>query len=377
MPRGFCLVALAAACAPPDDLGPQVVTVFARDADGDYVLTDRLLATLESARHIRGGATRLRGGGSLVLEQAVFSDDVNARTEEELAEVDLIRDDARVEADYVREGDVLVPLDWETLLMFSFYHHMERGQTFLRALGVADSALPSLRAYFHVRFTSLLLWGLPLVTDNAGYTSIADAFLIFPQAVHGNGVPLATNEGVVVHELWHATKHHLVHGNRLLPRYLSEEWPNAAANSYRADDEGLADFLAAAYTGDPDFITVSVSEVSLDRDLRETRNFTPAMHAALTESITTYNPYPLGSALAAWLWAVGGGDQAAREAVAGAAVQAMVEVAPVYDSNYAVTVLIDAIVQRLEVTLAARACALLDARLTGAFRDVPACGISP
>src|SRR5688572_23401030 len=145
-----CLL-LCAACAVSDDTGPQTVRVFAapEGAPRDLRFVDELLPSLESARHVSGGAAHLRGGGALVVEEALFSGQLTANTEEQVRRYDLITGDGEVESQYERDGEVLVPSDWESLLMFTFYRHMERARDFYLSLGVAPEALPTLRTHFN------------------------------------------------------------------------------------------------------------------------------------------------------------------------------------------------------------------------------------
>ncbi len=379
MRRLACLLLFATACAAGDDLGPQTVRVFApsESAPRDYTFVDERLETLESARRIRGEAARLRGGGALVIEEALFSGRFSASTEEQVRRYELITGDGPVEAQYEHHGEVLVPTDWETLLMFSFYRHMERARAFFAELGVPATALPALRSYFNVRLTAMLVvWGQPLVTDNAGFTPLADSFLLFPTNYFGDGVPLVMNQGVVAHELSHAVKHHILHAGDRLPRYIREDWPAAAISSYRSDDEGLADFFAAVFTGDSNFIVPSIPDDDLDRDVADDRELTQAQYEALSTSALSYNPYSLGSSFAAWLWDTAGETPEERRDFAAVVIAALGDLAGVIDATYSLNQLMGLILLRAPDAVRLRGCALLDERLRGQFREVPACGIS-
>lgn len=369
---GAALLALVAACAGGgDDEGPQVVRVYSPLAtDHTYELRNEELTTLESARRIRGTAAELRGGGAIVIEQALLSGQLTADTEAEVSQYDFVKGDGAVAADYGREGDVLVARDWETFQMFTFYRHMERARDFFRELGAQDSEVRALRAHFNLRFTSMLLaWGQPLLTDNAAYSMLDDAFWLPPENVT-DGLALALNAGVVAHELSHAVKHHVLHGDDRIPRPISEAWPNAAANAYSSDDEGLADFFAAVFTNDPDFIRKSFA-AGIDRDLTDPHPFTQELYDRL--SADAYDPYPLGSALAAWLWALSDDELEARRALAAnvlAAVRAVER-----DPDYSMLAFMEAILAQLDDAGRARGCALLQVRLEGDFRNLPACDI--
>ncbi len=367
------LIGALFACGPADDRGPQVVRVLVRE-DESFAFADELLATLASARHVRGGAATLRGGGQLVLEETLVSGELDDDTDD-VQQAALVSGDDEVVADYLEQDGVLVPRDYETLLMFTTYRHIERGLAFFDDLGAPAAARARFLAYFDVRFTAMLAWGLPLISDNAAYAPLADALLLFPSRTLDEGVPLCANDGVVVHELAHGIKHRILHPGSGTPIYLEEGWDRVAANSYRADDEGLADYFAAVFTGDPNFIQASTPGLDLDRDLRKERPFSAELYAELGDDFLGYNPYRLGSALASFLWNTAGDDLAARRALARAAIAALLALRGQLDSRYRITDLIDLLVARTTPELRQRACARLQLLLEGGFRNVPTCGI--
>lgn len=361
----------------PERSGPQPVYVFGFEPDTKtYSMRRERLETLESARRIKGAAAEMRGGGSLLVEQVLVE-----ALAQDISELSLVQGDAPVRADYTIRDGAIVPRDWETLVMFSFYRHLETARSFFADLGADANVLRPLQAHFDMRLTSLFVQGTPLITDNAGYTPIADAFWLFPGYGSTSGVPLPLNRGVVTHELSHAVKHRALHAAGEIPDYVDEEWPNRAANAYRADDEGLADFFAAVFTGDPNYIQVSFAEVT-SRNVAQDRQFTQALYEALSQEQVTFNPYLLGSAFAAWLWDIGA-DAAERRQVAEVVLTVLQDFKSQLGSDYELTQLLDAIAAALPTPLADRACALLDQRLEGAFRGgdtpdeqkVPTCGI--
>lgn len=361
---------------PAEVMGPQRVQVIALDAPaGEYTLAVRELLTLENARTLEGSSVRMRGGGAVVLEDTLIDGDLSGQTEEELAEVQLVNGDRAIQAQFEIENGVLIPTDWESLIMFSFYHHLEAGRAFFAELGVPASALGPVTTYFNIRVTSLLFfWGAPLITDNAGYTPIADAFLLFPSLILSDSIPLAANEGVVVHELSHAIKHRMLHPNKKLPPYVTEKWTVSASNAYRSDDEGIADFFAAITTQQTNFIAPSLDLPELDRDLSQPRNFTSELFEAQNTKIENYDPYPLGSCLAAWLWSIGE-NQNDRLRVGKAVIDAFQTMESILNTDYSLAQLLNHIVAHLENEDKERACTLLDSRLEGQFREVPQCDI--
>ncbi len=358
---------------PEDDLGPQTVRVFTTDEAGVYGLVDRELTTLESARRMRGGAVKMRGGGSVFIEAGLLDGSLTADSEEKIRETRLVKGDRRVEAEYLKEEGVLVPTDWDTLVMFSFYHHIERGLGFFQELGVPAQALRPTRCFFKVNFTSAFVFGQPLITDNAAYAPAADAFFLFPNQVLNSGVPLALNEGVSVHELSHAVKHRIIHGDKRLS-ITTEDWTRAAANTYASVDEGLADFFAAHHTGNPNFIEVSIDEsFELERDISEEQVFTEELLSGVDGDELIYNPYPLGTAVASWLWAITG-DVEERGLVAKGVVDALNNLRPILGPDYALTDFLNHVVLHLDVGFQAQACELLKERLGEQFVEVVTCG---
>jgi hypothetical protein len=372
--RLLAVLLVLAACTPEDDLGPQVVRVLARQGK-EYELRDELLTTLESAREVRGGSGTVRGGGSIVVEETLLEGDLARENSDDVQQSVLVSGDAAITADYVHDGEVLVPRDYETLLVFTFYRHLERALAFYDDLGAPRRALQPFTAFFYVRFTTTLAWGAPLVSDNAAYAPLDDAMLLFPSMGLDEGVPLCANEGVVAHELSHGLKHRILHPDTRDLVYADESWDRVAVNSYRSDDEGLADFFAAVFTGDGNFITASVPERDLDRDLGVSRQFSTRLYDNLGDDLLSYNPYALGSALASFLWDTAGPAADDRLALARVAVAALEELRDDLGPGYRITQLIDLIVRRAPITLSERGCAILQSRLEGGFRDVPTCGI--
>jgi hypothetical protein len=376
--RWWCLLVVAMGTLwgcelPEDDLGPQTVRVFTPDEAGVYGLVDRELTTLESARRMRGAAVKMRGGGSVFVEAGILDGSLTADSEEKIRETRLVKGDRRIEAEYLKEDGVLVPTDWDTLVMFSFYHHIEGGLAFFRELGVPDDALRPTRCFFKVRFTSAFVFGQPLITDNAAYAPAADAFFLFPNQLLNAGVPLALNQGVSVHELSHAVKHRIIHGDKRLS-ITTEDWTSAAANTYASVDEGLADFFAAHHTGNPNFIEVSIDEsFELERDISEEKVFSEELLADVDGDGLTYNPYLLGTAVASWLWAITD-DVDERGLVAKGVVDTLKNLRAILGPDYTLTDFLNHVVLHLDAGLQARACELLDKRLGEKFAEVVTCG---
>jgi hypothetical protein len=372
----LCVILCGLGCEETNLLGPQDVLIYGFNAQTqEYNLHQSRLETLENARRIRGSAAKLRGGASLNVETLVLSGDLDLKTEAAARDFDLVSGDHAVWAQYEVRDDVIHPIDWESLTMFSFYHHVENGLAFYESLGVPQSALGQLVSHFQVRVSSVLLGGLPLVGKNAAYTPIDDTLLLFPDFTENNRIPLIINEGVIIHELSHAIKHRIIHGENRLPIPLLEQWEDFALNSYSADDEGIADFFASLYTQNTNFIELSIKSDQIDRDIAVERPFTQELYDALLEESLTYDPYPLGSAIASWLYAIGQNDQDKILNVAQALVQTLINLPAQLDNKYQFHTLSAALIERLSAELAEEACVLLESRLQGDFRNEAACDI--
>lgn len=365
---------LLGACDLPDHTGPSRVRVFTPGEDGAYGFHDEVLTTLESAREVRGASILMRGGGSVLLEAAVLEGTLTAETEAALRETTLVKGDVSVEAEYRVEDGVLVPTDWDSLVMFSFYRGVEQGREYFSELGVPEDALRQTTCYFKLNLTSAFAFGAPLVTDNAGFSPIADSFFLFPNQVLNEGLPLALNVGVTVHELSHAVKHRMIHGEDRLPLSL-DGWGDEAMHTDASIDEGLADFFAAHYTGDPNFIAESIDEsFELERDISVETRFTADLHEQAMADELMYDPYPLGTALASWLWAIPASDTE-RSELAVAVVTTLAGLRPHLGPDYRLVEFLELVVLNLEGALKERACELLRVRLDSSFGEVPACGI--
>jgi hypothetical protein len=368
--RFLALVALLG-CGAPDLSGPVTVRLLAPDASGAYALRDQVIESLDSVREVRGLAAHVRGGGVVISEEEFIEQQMQLLTD--VHPTTMVEGSRAVEVRFNEQDGVVIPDDYESLIMLSFYHHAERARAVFTEAGAYPYTLEPFVSHFHVRVTALSSWGQTLVTDNAAYAPLADVFLLFPSQYLDDGVPLAANLGVVAHEMSHGVKHRTLHPDGGDPRYVHENWPNAAINSYRSDDEGLADFYGAVTSNNPDFIAESLPGLSLNRDVSVPRRFSASLSAALDLSTAQYNPYPLGSALASWLWRLAGDTPEERIAFAQIVTESIQDLPPRLGPNYRVTDLMDVVLEHLESEKLKQGCAMLAQRLTPDFGRVAAC----
>jgi hypothetical protein len=300
------LALFAAACGPPGpdvDLASQR-TFLVYDYDSDeqtYRLHEAEIRTLTDARTISGDVAELRGGGKLVTVHA------DPQTREEIADSLEVRNDRTPSAEYLVEDGVAIPYDFDTQMMVTLYHHLERANEFFTGLGVEEDRVGRLPVYYYPQI-SVLGISIPLFNDNAAYAFTLNAFLIPPRLIFQEDVPLSANRGVIVHEYSHAVFNRIVHKDRRVPDYLADQYTAVVTNYIRSLDEGLADVFAGLSTKDPNFISSSIATelFDIDRDLSKKRIWDGSLDLEISQSDTgngQRNPYILGSVIASSIWA--------------------------------------------------------------------------
>lgn len=284
------LALLAAACAPPEVSGDVEAWVVARTDAGPYDLVQRTL-TVDDLSSLSGSLTSLWARSRL---EATGTDATSVR----------LAGGAPIQLRLEEVDGAFMGRDFDALMCLTLYHHLNAAHAYFQGLGLGTEVadVPHLPTHY-LPTVGVLGFGLPLLTDNAGYTPAVSAFLVFGQS-QLDEVPLAANEGVMAHEFAHAVFHHLT--GRLrgvdLPEWMLGDWPVETANALRAVDEGLADVHGAAFTGDPDFIAPSASALELDRDVSFPRAYGDGLAAALGDALEDFDPYAIGSVVASTFW---------------------------------------------------------------------------
>lgn len=347
-------VTALAACA-EDSTAPSRYLVYDRDSSGTFRLGPAEITTLDDPHTGIGSVAKMRGGGRIAAGSE------GSTTEEQLRQLIQIEGDSDPNIQFSIDDDgVAVPFDFDSLLMLSLYHHLERASSYFAALSVEPSSVRQLPIYYKPRLLTILGIPIPLFTDNAAYAPTIDAFLIPPTFVLKD-VPLVANRGVVVHEYSHVVFNRLAHEDRRVPRYFLDDWPAAAAAELRSLDEGLADIHGALETGDPNFIGPSISAAlfEIDRDVSIDRTYDSALLQKVeSSSIDTYNPYPLGSVVASTLW-----DLPVDRTILGAlVVEASRGLAPL-ESTFSLARFFDLVHDGLPASSRPEACRLFHTRL--------------
>ena len=192
---------------------------------------------------------------------------------------------------YVSSDNIWTPSDFITLQAVTIYAHMEKLYKIDQDLGVAWRSTPR-----HIGLHAMVdMGGGAPMTNNAFYDGRIDAMVVVPYT--DQNLPLSMNAGVLAHEHFHSIFFQQVmmpmirqlkieQTNFKLNEILEEnKWDglrrgqcsteNDPLNSQvlylqiliRGLNEGLADFWGWIYTGDGDFISKSMLEMSTTRKL--------------------------------------------------------------------------------------------------------------
>lgn len=251
---------LLAACGPEDRSGTVRAHVYARDAQtGDYALRVADVEHLDSLRRLSGRDVVVRRGARL---------NVTLLGELEVDE----GSDFALEYDFDDDGAV-VPADLHSFHALSLYRNIDRVASHLRAHGHVPSE--RFRVLYMPRYDNPVLGdGRLTLTDNAAYLAQERAFLILPSFLLSE-LPMLLNEGVVAHEYGHAVVHQELFGEARAEPHAddpADEW-RVASRHLQCLHEGVADVIAFAVVGDPDFI---LPTVDANRDMSRPRDLTLA-----------------------------------------------------------------------------------------------------
>jgi len=286
--RGYLLAAtvLLGGCLDPGLSGTRQVVVIAANDSGDYGLRERTV-TADDFTTLEGESVRLVSRPTLL---------VDVDTEQ----VSVEGDDA-MHVGYSEDGGALVPTGYLGLVALTTYHHMSESHAYFRSLGLGDSGndMPQQRVMFLPELKVAGEVGTVPANDNMAYVPQVGAFIVLAEDQF-DAIPLAANHGVVAHEFSHAVLHHLTEEAGAPPDERLG-WDEESANFWRSLHEGLADVHGAGITNDANFMAASVNGQFGDRDLSSDHVLTDFMLFD-AESSFSYDPYPLGSVLAATFW---------------------------------------------------------------------------
>lgn len=216
--------------------------VYDQEQDS-YSFQNVELKTLDNVQTLEGEATELRGGASMTIDYKTgYLKWHNVGHSVAFSAIE-------------GEGGVLVPEDYHSLAMASTYYNFELSMLFFLELGLSEDMLDRLTTYYWADITFIQQSGEKInETDNAFFINIPGdmrAFFIMPFASF-QWIPMPLNSGIITHEYTHMIF------DRLFPE-TSTNLADSGANFLLAINEGTADYMAVARTGDPDFMEHSVA----------------------------------------------------------------------------------------------------------------------
>ncbi len=284
------LVALSG-CGPGGEVDPsqsRFLVYNYNPATQDYRLQEVPIRTLTNVSAVDGSITYLRGSGDLTVAEE------DPSTAEEWANHLTVEGSNTPNIEYTIDDGLVIPWDFDSAMMLTVYHHLERSADFFDSIPRDGTDLNQpisqlvgrIPTYYYPQL-SLLGLALPLFTDNAAYAYTLNAFLIPARLNLVDAVPLFANRGVMTHEYSHAVFNRLVFNNARAPVFLLEGWDSdisarRALNELQALDEGVADIFAALDLKTGDFFSPSIAVELVDRDMGKRRVYSPCMLEAAT-----------------------------------------------------------------------------------------------
>ncbi|MEC9399190.1 MAG: hypothetical protein VX475_16315 [Myxococcota bacterium] len=282
-------ILLAISCSPGGDVdtSSDKFLIYNLNTDtGDYELERVSIETLNDVRAVDGDVVEMRGGGKLTTGIQ------DPQTREEWEQVLLIENTITPQVEYTVDRDgTVVPWDFDSAMMLTVYHHLERAREYFDELPLSDSVRADLNnkkigdlvgripCYYYPSI-SILGVPIPIFVDNAAYAFTLNGFIVPPRQSLVDAVPIYANRGVMTHEYSHAVFNRLVYNGEKVPDPIFEKWDEIAgtksfqaANELGGLDEGIADIFGALDTKDANYIAASISEELIDRDLAVPRYY--------------------------------------------------------------------------------------------------------
>lgn len=348
-------------------------------SDARYKLVVDTVRTLRNLRAMEGDAATIVAGAEIRVDYDQLAR-TDPRTPEEIEKVTYRSRGGPVDFAYFEVDGVVHPEDFHSLNIATTYFNFEKAHLFFASHGAPLFQLP---VQYFPKFEEGPSSNLQLLTDNAHWDPILRTFAVLPFK-DIKELPLGMNLGVVGHEFSHA-----VFTSRLFPEpgvpwlnrryFIDPERFSPALNLNRSINEGLADYFGAVITDDPHFMRKSLSDYA---DLRrldppQPRCFTRELSVALTEAPHShYDPYPMGSVLAAALWELNTAAVGRQDALSTALLDGMTELGARFrekEDTITLAHAIDALASAMPPDLKPRACGLLLNRFGLKDKQVPSC----
>lgn len=282
----LALGACAGGCLDPDLSGTRDVVVISTNGAGEYALRARSV-TADDFTTLEGDSVRFLAKPSLVIDE--FTETIELSGGEDM------------HVTYSEVDGELVATDYLGLIAVTAYHHMQATHSYFHMLGLGSTAdeLPQQRVLFlpKIRVNG---GGRVVANDNMAYIPELESFMVLAEDILDE-LPLAANEGVVGHEFSHAVLHALTDGPDGTAANVRLGWDTESSNFWASLHEGLADVHGVAITGESNFVAPSVSSLFGDRDAASLHQLTDSMLFDVG-SFAGYDPYPMGSVIAATFW---------------------------------------------------------------------------
>jgi hypothetical protein len=384
---GLVAIALAGACSRLDPgavTGEVKMLVLAYDASsngGEYKLVIGRVSTLHNLRTMEGDAAKILGGADIRVDFDELARE-KPTTAEDLARITTKTAGKPVDFASFEVDGVIHPEDFHSLNIATIYYNFEKAHLFFADLNAALYGLP---VQYFPSFAEGPANNLKTMTDNAFWDSTTRQFAILPFA-DIKELPLGMNVGVVAHEYTHAVySNRFYHSEDGIPALQLKAWAEpqkfaAAMNLNRSFNEGLADYFGALVSGDPAFLRKSISQITVERrlDPPEPRCYTAELRKNLeTLDNDRYDPYPVGSVLAAALWSASSGSGDRQKAFAQSVVDGMTEMGTRFaakEDQITVADAVDALASTLIADLRPKACGVLLDHFKLVPTQVPSCG---
>lgn len=344
--------AVMAGCT--DASGPIDVFVVTFDpASHDFGLKAERVETIDSVAKCKGSTTEL------IKEPVVrITDDGDVSFEGGAAPSILFTES---------EGTV-IPEDWDSLTLLSYYHHLERAVTYFRdTLGFTETdAMVPLPSYYRLEFG--IDQNVVGATDNAAYAPTAHSFLLF-DSFFFQELPLAMNDGVVTHELAHALFHRVMNGDERFPIEYRELWGPGPVAHLGSLHEGQADVFAGMMLDDPNFFRFSLPTDLVDRDMSVERTLSEGQLFNLDQGGAEV--HEIGAVIASAIWAFS--ETAGRQRTAELTLQAEQDMVSELNGSFQIGDFLDAFATAGTPAETTAACSLFCDRFLVMKDRIPAC----
>ncbi len=287
-------LAASAGCEPS---GYKISLLTYDPESDDYGIRIKRVETLENIDRLDGSATVLRGSASLKLDYTT-------------GYLEWRQPPRSVAFDWFESDGVIIPADFDSLAMISIYYSIELSKLFFEDLGFKSKILEKMPTYYWPSFDIVDENGPKSQKDNAFYLYLSPkerSFFILPFE-QMQWIPMALNTGIITHEYSHAVFDVLVWDRN---RQIQDQMVPSASNFVYALNEGWADFVAVARTGDPDFISHSIPKglfvdfrgSDVVRDASMPLNYTAYLDQEARQTPPqSFDPYGIGAFVSALMY---------------------------------------------------------------------------